>query len=152
MSGKVLVAVDMSKMSEEVFAYGCSLALRLKAEAAFIHVLPHPTLWRGYEPWLPPEIDAEVAEIARKKLDYYFKKTKKDLPELENVEYKMVVKEGNPSDVIMNYAKENDFNLIVIGYRGQSTIERLVVGSTASNVARYAHCSVLIYRPGLQIL
>lgn len=83
MSGKILVAVDMSKMSEEVFAYGCSLALRLKAEAEFIHVLPHPTLWRGYEPWLPPEIDAEVAEIARKKLDYYFRKTKEDLPELE---------------------------------------------------------------------
>jgi len=52
----------------------------------------------------------------------------------------------------MSYARENDFNLIVIGYRGQSTIERLVVGSTASNVARYAHCSVLIYRPGRQII
>jgi len=26
------------------------------------------------------------------------------------------------------------------------------VGSTAANVARYAHCSVLIYRPGLDIL
>ncbi|HRX27256.1 MAG TPA: universal stress protein, partial [Aminivibrio sp.] len=90
--------------------------------------------------------------IARKKLDYYFRKTKEDLPELENVEYKMVVKEGNPSDIIMSYARENDFNLIVIGYRGQSTIERLVVGSTASNVARYAHCSVLIYRPGRQII
>jgi nucleotide-binding universal stress UspA family protein len=115
-------------------------------------VLPRPTLWRGYEPWLPPEIDSEVAEIARKKLDYYFRKTKEDLPELENVDYKMIVREGNPSDIIMNYAKEHDFNLIVIGYRGQSTIERLVVGSTASNVARYAHCSVLIYRPGQQII
>ena len=152
MTGKILVAVDMCKLSEEVFAYGCSMALRLKAEATFIHVLPHPTLWRGYEPWLPPEIDSEVAEIARKKLDYYFRKTKEDLPELENVDYKMIVKEGNPSDIIMNYAKEHDFNLIVIGYRGQSTIERLVVGSTASNVARYAHCSVLIYRPGHQII
>ncbi len=140
------------QMSEEVFAYGCSMALRLKAEAAFIHVLPHPTLWRGYEPWLPPEIDAEVAEIARKKLDYYFRKTKEDLPELENVEYKMVVKEGNPSDVIMSYAGRTTLTSSSLGYRGQSTIERLVVGSTAANVARYAHCSVLIYRPGQQII
>jgi len=149
---KILVAVDMSKMSEEVFSYGCSLALRLGAEVTFLHVLPHPTLWRGYEPWLPPEIDAEVAEIARKKLDYYFRKAKEDFPELEQANYSMVVKEGNPSDVIINYAKENDSQLIIIGYRGQSTLERLVVGSTASNVGRYAHCSVLIYRPGEQIL
>ena len=107
---------------------------------------------RGYEPWLPPEIDAEVAEIAKKKLAYYFKKTKEKYPDLDSTKYEMVVKEGNPSDVIMSYAKENNFNLIVIGYRGQSTIERLVVGSTAANVARYAHCSVLIYRPGLQVI
>ncbi|MGI6784081.1 MAG: universal stress protein [Aminivibrio sp.] len=151
MSGKILVAVDMSKMSEEVFSYGCLLSMRLQVEASFIHVLPHPTLWRGYEPWLPPEIDAEVAEIASKKLAYYLKKTKEKHPELDSTKYEMVVKEGNPSDVIMSYAKENDFNLIVIGYRGQSTIERLVVGSTAANVARYAHCSVLIYRPGIQV-
>ncbi|PKL02873.1 MAG: universal stress protein [Synergistetes bacterium HGW-Synergistetes-2] len=149
---KILVAVDMSKMSEEVFAYGCSLALRLGAEATFLHVLPHPTLWRGYEPWLPPEIDVEVAEIARKKLEYYLRKSKENYPELENTNYTMVVKEGNPSDVIINYAKEHDMHLVVIGYRGQSTLERLVVGSTASNVGRYAHCSVLIYRPGEQVI
>jgi len=149
---KILVAVDMSKMSEEVFAYGRSLALRLGAEATFLHVLPHPTLWRGYEPWLPPEIDVEVAEIARKKLEYYLRKSKENYPELENTNYTMVVKEGNPSDVIINYAKEHDMHLVVIGYRGQSTLERLVVGSTASNVGRYAHCSVLIYRPGEQAI
>lgn len=152
MAGKILVAVDMSKMSEEVFLYGCCLSLRLNVDAAFIHVLPHPSLWRGYEPWLPPEIDAEVAEIAEKKLAYYFKKAKEKYPELADADYDMVVKEGSPSDVIMDYARENDFNLIVIGYRGQSTIERLVVGSTAANVARYAHCSVLIYRPGTQVI
>ncbi len=149
---KILVAVDLSKVSEEVFAYGCSLALRLGVHASFIHVMPHPTLWKGYEPWLPPEIDMEISEIARKKLEYYFKKAKERMPELANVKYDMIVKEGSPSDVIIDYAKEGDYNLIVIGYRGQSTIERLVVGSTAANVARYAHCSVLIYRPGLDIL
>ena len=93
----------------------------------------------------------EISEIARKKLEYYFKKAKEKLPELANVDFDMVVKEGSPSDVIIDFAKQGDYNLIVIGYRGQSTIERLVVGSTAANVARYAHCSVLIYRPGLEI-
>lgn len=107
MSGKILVAVDMSKMSEEVFYYGCFLSMRLQVEAAFIHVLPHPMLWRGYEPWLPPEIDAEVAEIASKKLAYYFKKAKEKHPELDSTKYEMVVKEGNPSDVIMSYARRS---------------------------------------------
>ena len=63
MSGKILVAVDMSKMSEEVFSYGCCLAMHLKVEAAFIHVLPHPTFLRGCR--AVPE-HAEVAEIAKR--------------------------------------------------------------------------------------
>ena len=46
-----------------------------------------------------------------------------------------------------NYAKENGYDLIILGYRGYSAIEALLVGSTANKVTRYAPCSVLIYRP-----
>ena len=146
---KILVAVDMSKMSEEVFYYGCSLAFRLGAEATFLHVLPHPTLWRGYEPWLPPEIDVEVSEIARKKLDYYFRKAKENHPELEQASFEMVVKEGNPSDVIINYAKENDMHLIVIGTGAEHA--RTLVWQHRHQVEDTA-LSVLIFRPGEQVI
>ncbi len=63
MAKKILVAVDMSKISEAVFAYGCSLALRLNDDVTFIHVTPHPTLWRGYEQWLPAELNQEIEEL-----------------------------------------------------------------------------------------
>jgi len=39
-------------------------------------------------------------------------------------------------------------DLIGLGYKGHSALENIIVGSTASKVARYAPCSVLIYRPG----
>lgn len=151
MPRKILVAVDLSKMSDKLIAYACSLSHRLDVEADFIHVLPHPTLWKGYEPWLPPELDVEISEIARKKINYYIHKAKEAMPQFAERSHEIIVEEGSPSDVIIRCAKEGDYNLIIIGYRGQSTIERLVVGSTAANVARYAHCSVLIYRPGLDV-
>jgi len=151
MPRKILVAVDLSKMSDKIINYGCSLSQRLDVTPSFIHVLPHPTLWKGYEPWLPPEMDAEVSDIARKKINYYIHKAQEAMPHIKGREYEVIVEEGNPSDVIIRKAKEGDFNLVIIGYRGQSAIERLVVGSTATNVARYAHCSVLIYRPGLDV-
>jgi nucleotide-binding universal stress UspA family protein len=152
MPKKILVAIDMSKMSEAVFSYGCSLALRLRDDVTFIHVTPPPTLWRGYEQWLPAELNQEIEEVARKKLDYYYRKALEDMPALGETKHELVVRQGNPADTIIEYAKEHSFDLIVIGYRGQSNIERLVVGSTAANVARYAHCSVLIYRPGYDVL
>jgi len=151
MPKKVLVAVDLSKMSEKIIDYACSLTCRLDVETNFIHVLPHPTLWKGYEPWLPPEMDEEISEIARKKIRYYINKAGERAPECPKRGHEIIIDEGNPSDVIISQAKENDYNLIIIGYKGQSAIERLVVGSTATNVARYAHCSVLIFRPGFDI-
>ncbi len=151
MPRKILVAVDLSKMSDKLIAYACSLSYRLDVETNFIHVLPHPTLWKGYEPWLPPELDVEISEIARKKIKYYIHKAGESMPHCADRSHEIIIEEGSPSDVIIRCAKEGNYNLIIIGYRGQSTIERLVVGSTAANVARYSNCSVLIYRPGLDI-
>ena len=49
-----------------------------------------------------------------------------------------------------SFAELAAYDLVVVGNRGNSRISSLVVGSTASKVARYAHCSVLIYRPGYE--
>jgi len=56
--------------------------------------------------------------------------------------------QGDSAEVIIETAKKHDSNLIVIGYKGVSGIQQMMVGSTTTNVSRYAHCSVLIYRPG----
>jgi nucleotide-binding universal stress UspA family protein len=48
--------------------------------------------------------------------------------------------------VIVDYAEENDVNLIVLGTRGISGIKRLLLGSTASGVVTYSHCPVMVVR------
>lgn len=152
MPRKILVAVDLSHMGEQVVNYGLNLAYRLDVDVSFIHVLPHPYLFKGYEPWVPREgIDQEVSQVARKRLLYYLRKAEEKNPSLQHVERDVHVLEGNPGDMVIRFARENDYNLIVTGYRGHSAIERLVVGSTASTIGRYAHCSVLIYRPGSEL-
>jgi len=150
---KILVGVDMSKLGEDVTLYGLSLAYRLDVDVTFIHVLPHPSLWRGYDPWIPRiEIDHQIKEIAQKRLTYYLKKAEEKDPVLKDKKREIVVLEGNPAETIINYAKEKGYNLIIVGSRGHSAFERIVVGSTATNVARYAHCSVLIHRIGEDII
>jgi len=151
MPGKMLVAVDLSKVSNKLIHYACSLSCRLGIESDFVHVLPHPTLWKGYDPWIPPELGAEISQIARKKISYYMHKAIETMPLCTVESHNIIIEEGNPSDVIIRIAQEGGYSLVLVGYKGQSTIERLVVGSTAANVARYAPCSVLIYRPELDV-
>ncbi len=149
MPKKILIPVDLSKHTEGLIAYGHGLAHRLDAEVDFLHVVSHPFAWRGYEPWIPPKLDEELKIIAQKKIMHWIRRAeeKLDLPEHE---HRVVVAEGSPAEEIIRFAKEGDYNLIIVARQGHSAFQHLLVGSVASNVARHAHCSVLIYRSGLE--
>jgi nucleotide-binding universal stress UspA family protein len=47
---------------------------------------------------------------------------------------------------ILDFAEENNIDLIVIGTRGRSGFKRLLLGSVASHVTTYAHCPVLVVK------
>ena len=49
-------------------------------------------------------------------------------------------------DAIVQHAKENGSDLIVLGDSGQSSLERFLLGSTSKYVLRHADCSVWISR------
>lgn len=150
MSYKILVALDLSKLSKDVAAYASELALKLGAETAFLHVIPEPeNVLRGYSVPIPATFGAtmkEVRQTAERKLRVYTEdfcaKHPEGAPKCDiNVEI------GNPAQCIVEFAKNNSFDMIILGFVGHTAIDEFLVGSTASKVARYAPCSVLIYRP-----
>ena len=145
---KILVCVDMTRMADHLIEYGHTLAHRLGAEVTFINVLPSSLIWKGYGTWVNPDWSKEAEESARKKIRYLIKLAEDKHSDLPKDEHEILVAQGNSAEVIIETAKKNDFNLIVIGFKSVSGIPQLMVGSTTTNVARYAHCSVLIYRPG----
>ena len=58
-----------------------------------------------------------------------------------------VVQESySPADAIVKYAEKNEIDMIVIGHKGQSAIERFLLGSVAVRVVSHAPCSVLVVR------
>jgi nucleotide-binding universal stress UspA family protein len=58
-----------------------------------------------------------------------------------------VVAQGDPAHVIVTEATAREAGLIVVGTRGQTGLQRLILGSVARNVLLHAPCSVLIVRP-----
>lgn len=53
---------------------------------------------------------------------------------------------GNPADVIIRYAEENDIDHIVMGSHGRERSSRLLLGSVAELVVRRAPVPVTVYR------
>ncbi|MEL4897193.1 universal stress protein [Crocosphaera sp. Alani8] len=58
----------------------------------------------------------------------------------------LVVKIGNPSLEIVDYAKKDNTDLIVIASHGRTGINRFLLGSVTEKVVRLAECPVLVWR------
>lgn len=56
------------------------------------------------------------------------------------------VRRQSPADAIMEQARQDHADLIVVGSHGMGAIEHILLGSVSERVARYAHCSVLVAR------
>jgi nucleotide-binding universal stress UspA family protein len=59
-----------------------------------------------------------------------------------------IVTEGTPADEILEAARREDADLIVVGTRGAGNIARLLLGSTAQRVLRRARVPVLAVPSG----
>jgi nucleotide-binding universal stress UspA family protein len=58
----------------------------------------------------------------------------------------VLVKRGNPVDVILEQAEAKACDLIVMGTHGQGTIAEAMMGSTARRVSKRSKLPVLVIR------
>ena len=62
------------------------------------------------------------------------------------VETKIAESVGSPTSTIVDYAKKENVDLIVVGTRGRTKLKKILLGSVASGVATYAPCTVMVVR------
>ena len=153
MSEKILVAVDFSKVGEAVARYGHRLGHSTKAEVTFIHVVPEPSVvLYSYAPGIPAfleEHQAELIKVAEKKMQLLLERADANCQEAP-MGCKQLVLEGDPAQAILDCVKDNGYTMLILGYKGHSAMERLLIGSTVNKVVSHAPCSVLVYRPPLE--
>jgi len=63
---------------------------------------------------------------------------------LKNV--KTIVREGKPARALLDYAKSNGVDLIIVGSRGVGEIDAALLGSVSQKVGMLSNCTVIIVR------
>ncbi|MNY55760.1 Stress response protein NhaX [compost metagenome] len=66
--------------------------------------------------------------------------------EAEGLNATVELLQGSPAEVILNYAKEQGVDVIVIGSRGLGGIREFVLGSVSHNVVQSARIPVLVVK------
>jgi nucleotide-binding universal stress UspA family protein len=59
------------------------------------------------------------------------------------VAFEKVVKEGNPGEEILGYAKDAGMSVIVVGSVGRTGLDKFLLGSVAEKVVRNSNVPVL---------
>ena len=165
---KILVGCDFSADSKQAFDYGLSLAQEFQADvylahvikptehvdlkpADYINVLPGDYLVWGTSDY--HEIQQKVTEENREKINQLRSRLEKQLQLMVPEECQIWCKPhatllfGEPYRELINYAKDYDIDMIVLGVRGHTLWDKLMVGSTTDRVIREAPCPVLAVRP-----
>lgn len=143
---KILCPIDFSEYSYDALEYAKNIAMTYGAKLYVLHIIYEPAEFTGfYVPHISFDKIRSDIETGAKKLMNDLKETK--LKDFKNVELLIIF--GVPADEIVNFAKDKEIDLIVIGSQGKRGIEKVVFGSTAEKVVRKADCPVLVTKPKL---
>lgn len=142
--GKILVAVDGSEPSMRAVDVAISLATKYDSALTALYVIHVPfgdslyprSMWHK-------EFMEEINEETQEWFEDIQKRGKENGVEIES---KMTETNKSIPAEIARYANEEKTELIVVGSRGKSKLEKMFLGSVAAGVLAYAPCPVLVVR------
>lgn len=137
----IVVAIDGSAPSKKALDVACDLASTYKAELHLVHSpqIETTTVAVGYTVIDVPVTPEHVAEAGKEVMQAAVARA----TELGVPPAGQTIGMDDPADEILNAAKLNDADLIVMGRRGLGSVASLFLGSVSQRVSRGATCSCL---------
>ena len=137
---KILVAIDSSDASMDAADYATAISQRYNAELYALHVIHADVDLYG------PHEASEFTKNMKTEGEKYLDKVKVKANEKDFQIKTEIISSKDIAGGILDFAEENNINLIVIGTRGRSGFKKLLLGSVASHVVTYAQCPVLVVK------
>lgn len=138
---RILFCTDFSENADFAFDYALDAAVRRPGcELYLLHVIPEPDaqFWKTYIYELDEVDDKAKHDIDAKIADSY-------LPRVpEGIDFRVEMCVGKDYLKILEFAREKQVDLIVIGRHGHSALEKVLFGNVTEKVVRKADCAVLV--------
>ena len=149
----IMVPLDGSELAECVLAHVVTIATGCDVtKVTLVRVVTPLHLYGGVESRFSPEerkhLEEDSVNVAREYLDKLVEKLKEKGVAAESE----VLYGGHVVDEVVDYAKKNEVDLIIIATHGRSGVSRLFLGSVADRILRAAPVPVLMVRaPGSRV-
>ncbi len=144
---KILYCTDFSEDADYAFLTALDMAEKYQARLFILHVLhsPYKYMRSIVDEQCPGEEEAFISqELIEKSLKNLKERYEPKMGGFQQYEFQVVG--GVPFVEIIRFARAQNVDFIVLGAAGSSDLDRITFGSTAENVARRAHCTVMAIR------
>jgi nucleotide-binding universal stress UspA family protein len=145
MFGRILLCADGSDHARHAAAAAIAIAKRFDSEVVVIHAAaPPPSAVFAID--IDPALNREDLYAASLGIQRHILCEVSQTLESAGVRFRLRDVTGQPVEEIINAAKTEKVDLIVVGSRGLGGFQRLMVGSVSDGVVHHAHCPVLVVR------
>ena len=137
----ILFCTDFSENADSAFDFAIDAAIRnIGCTLHLLHVIPEPDaqFWKGYI-YEVKDVDTKARDDIDAKIDTAYR------PHVPaGVNFNVVMRIGSATRTILEFAKEANVDLIILGRQGRGAFTHWLLGSVSSKVAQKATCPVLI--------
>jgi nucleotide-binding universal stress UspA family protein len=135
----IVVAIDGSSHSQAALEHAILLAEKFDAAVWLVHVFPRTSDLLGYD---------EYESLVAKRENEGQKILEKARGQFQDsvVVVRTELLEGPEAEAILTVAETRQADLIVMGTRGFSSLQGLLLGSVSQKVIQHAHCPVMVVR------
>jgi nucleotide-binding universal stress UspA family protein len=145
---KVVVCLDGSTLAEQILPYATEGALQFNCKVVLLRVLDVPATVAWVEGTAPDaDVVTEESHSEEEQAKAYLESVATSLRarglDVENA----VLHRISADQAIVDYAHENEVDLIAMTTHGHSGLLRAVLGSVADSVVRNSRLPILVIRP-----
>ncbi|WP_013321391.1 universal stress protein [Gloeothece verrucosa] len=137
MYNTIIVALDCSDTSEKVIAALKTLKIDSQTHIIFSHVLPEPTPDNDLDADRPQASPEQLYQEAEQQLLTY---------QSAFADSEIEIVSGDVAEEIIRLANIYAADLIILGTRGLTGLQRVIEGSVSGQVVAEASCSVFVVK------
>lgn len=139
---KIVVPVDLQQNTDKLIEFAINIAGKLDAKVSFIHVVKPIDSYTGvvHPSW--DQIEKELKDHAKEKIDNIITDNKDKCAGCSGT-----VSYGDTVDHILAHCKKEQASMVIIGTHGRKGLEKIMLGSVASEIVKQAPCPTLLFNP-----